>query len=282
MSETTEDTTVIKSCHELDLEAIQKHELYSQRGKELNRLCRLSFEEKVKESLKIIEEALSNHSKSVVACSFGKDSVALLHLVHLLDSTVPVVYTDTGVEFPETNAYARELERKWNLKVFTLKPERTFWNIVDEFGYPRTSRGTKTGDHREPKCCKILKRDPMVKFISEHHPDLVFTGLTSGEGMGRRAVFLRKGNFIYRHETEGTDRCVPLLFWYPEEVFKYFEVENIPLNPCYEKYQIPRIGCIPCTGYIGWEKQLARTFPSLYRKVRHEMGQLLIQDFEEE
>jgi phosphoadenosine phosphosulfate reductase len=275
---------MIKSCHDLDLEAIKQHEIYSQRGKELNRLCRLSFEEKLKKSHEIIQEALSTHSKPVVACSFGKDSVTVLYMVHEVDNAVPAVFTDTGVEFPETKNYIKKLEREWDLKVFILKPERTFWDIVEEYGYPNEKRGARASDKRattrEPKCCLILKRLPMIKFISEYKPDIVFTGLTSGEGMGRRVIFLRKGNFIYRHESEGVDRCVPLLFWYPEEVFKYLELKGIPLNPAYKKYQIERMGCIPCTGYIGWEKQLARLFPSLYKKVQHEKGQYLIADFE--
>jgi phosphoadenosine phosphosulfate reductase len=269
----------------LDLEGISKHEIYSQRGKELNRLCKLSFNEKLKKSMEIIEEALNCVPYNpVVACSFGKDSVAVLHMVRKFDENIPAVYTDTGVEFSETEDYIRRLEREWNLKVIILKPERTFWDIIEEYGYPKEIRGAKKDNlratSREPKCCKILKRDPMVKFISESRPSLVFTGLTSGEGRGRRAVYLRKGSFIYRHEAEGTDRCVPLLFWYPEEVLKYFEIENIPLNPAYKKYQIDRIGCLPCCGYIGWQKQMARLFPALYKKIQHDLGQKLIEDYE--
>ena len=102
---------MIKSCHKLDLEAIQKHEMYSERGKELSRLCRLSFDEKLRKTMEIIDKALITHTKPIVACSFGKDSVAVLHMVHKFDDRVPAVFTDTGVEFPETREYIKELER---------------------------------------------------------------------------------------------------------------------------------------------------------------------------
>jgi len=275
----------IKTCQELDLEAIKLHKIYSERGKELNRLCYLSLKEKINESMRLVKEALSNHNKPVVACSCGKDSVAVLHMVHQINKTIPAVFSDTGIEFPETRDYMDRLKSEWNLKIFVLKPERSFWDIVEEFGYPKQIRGARKdnpkADRREPKCCKILKRDPMIKFIKDYQPDLVFTGLTSGEGRGRRAVFLSKGNLIYRHESEGVDRCVPLLFWYPKEVFEYFKIKNIPLNPAYKKYGIDRMGCIPCTGYIGWQKDLARLFPALYKKISHEMGQTLISDLED-
>lgn len=255
------------------------HEILSKHGKELNRLIYLPYEAKLEETKKVIKEALVTHAKPVVACSFGKDSILIMHLVNQIDNSVPAVFNNTGVEFKETLEYKERLRKEWDLEVIELKPEMSFWDCVKEYGYPKQSRNSKTGDRREPKCCKILKRDPMLKFQKEYKPDLVFVGLTSGEGRSRRMAFIRFGNATFYTKSEGLDKCVPIIWWMPDEVFEYFRREEIPLNPAYENYGIDRIGCVPCTGHKEWQKQLARTHPKLYKKISHDMGQNLISDY---
>lgn len=268
----------IKSCRESYEDFIPILNNYSENGKELNRLTYLPYEAKLEESRRVIKEALDTHNKPVISCSFGKDSIMLLHLIHQFDNTVPAVFNDTGIEFKETYKYKEKLKREWGLNVIELKPKRTFWQIVEEYGYPKQSRNSKTGDKREPKCCKILKRDPMLKFIKEYNPDLDFVGLTSGEGRSRRMAFIRWGSATYYSKSEGLDKSNPIIWWFPNEVFEYFRREKIPLNPGYEKYNITRVGCMPCTGHIGWEEQITKISPHLYSKIQHAQGQLLIED----
>lgn len=266
----------MKTCFE---DAIAKKEKYKEMGKELNRLIKLPFDDKLELTMKTIKEALRDQDKPIIASSFGKDSIVLIHTIHRIDNTVPIVFTNTGVNFRETMHYMKEIKELWNLKIYELKPEITFWKIVKEHGYPKQSRNTKTGDKREPACCKILKFNPMHKFNLEYKPSLVFVGLLGDEGRQRRWAYIYKGGPIYEHKAEKTMKCIPLIWWTREDIWKYHDIYDIPRNPAYEKYQIERTGCIPCTGHIGWEEQLARTFPALYKKVSHAIGQNLIEDY---
>ena len=130
---------------------------YSEKGKLLNRMIASSYDQKIKWTNEFIQKALGQSKNPIVASSFGKDSVSLMHLVHQHNKKVPIVFTNTGVCFRETIKYKELLVKEWNLDLHELKPEQTFWQIVEEHGYPKSSRNSKQGDKREPKCCKILK-----------------------------------------------------------------------------------------------------------------------------
>lgn len=249
---------------------------YSETAKELNERIKLPYEEKIKITDQIVKASLAISNKPVVASSFGKDSMVLTHLVHQYDPTVPIVFCNTGVCFKETIQYKRKMKELWNLNIIELTTDQTFWEIVKEHGYPKSSRSSKKGDKREPYCCKILKHDPMYKFVKQYKPDMVFTGLLGDEGRQRRWAYICKGGAIYDHVAWGLKKSIPLIWWTLKDVWRYHDENDIPRNPCYEKYSIDRTGCIPCTGHKHWEEQLCRTFPKLYERIQHDLGQELI------
>ena len=265
-------------CYE---EAQERRATYARRGERLNYMIHNSpHAHKIDESLEVIKEALK-FEKPVIASSFGKDSVALIHLVHQIDNTVPIVFTNTGVNFRETIEYMETLKEKWNLTIYELHPEMTFWEIVERYGYPKESRNSKTGDKREPKCCKILKYAPMKKFIKEYRPGVIFTGLRGDEGRQRRWPYILHGHALYEDKTNRTMKCIPLIWWTSKDIWEYHDMHGIPRNPAYEKYGIDRTGCIPCTGHKNWQAQLRRISPRLYVKVATDMGRPPLEYFEE-
>ena len=257
-------------------EAIGRKKIYSDRAHKLNEmLFEWSLEEKVEASLKLIEEALRNSKKPIISSSFGKDSMTLTHLVHRIDNSVPILYNDTGVDFPETKGFIERMKKEWGLTVYIAKSEKwTFWKIVEKYGYPHTKRD-RLG---EPMCCKLLKTNPTKRVLKQEGFDLDFFGITGGESRRRQRNYILYGDYYYS-KTWGLYKCTPLIWWRIEDIWKYIEMNNIPIHPAYKKYNIPRVGCIPCTGHIGWEEQLAKLFPELYRKIQHDMGQYLIDDY---
>ena len=231
---------------------------FSKIAKELNQFIDMPFERKVEKSLDTIKEALQDSNRPVISSSFGKDSVVLIHLVHRIDDSVPIVYNDTGVQFPETKEYLETMRKKWDLDIDIVEPEKTFFEIVEEHDWPKTSRASKSGDTRQPKCCKILKEDPMVDYIDDNDIDLDFTGLCAYEGRQRRWAYIRTGKATYEHKTWGVMKSIPMIWWELDDVWQYIEKHDIPKNPVYEKYDLDRTGCIVCTGHKNWKKSVAK------------------------
>lgn len=267
----------MSGCYE---EGMAKKELYSKRAHKLNdMLYNWSLEQKIEASIKLIEKALENSTKPIISSSFGKDSMVLTHLVHRVDNSVPILYNDTGVDFPETKEFIEKMKKEWNLKVYIAKSkEWTFWKIVDKYGYPERIRGVRKTKHKEPMCCKLLKTDPTKKVLKEYGFDLNFVGISADESTTRQRAYIMFGDYYYS-KTWGLYRCTPLIWWRVDDVWEYIRRFNIPVHPAYSKYGIPRLGCVPCTGHIGWEEQLAKVFLGLYKKIQHDMGQMLMEDY---
>lgn len=77
-----------------------------------------------------------DHFQGDVCVSFsgGKDSTVLAHLVHDFYPDVPLVFANTGLEYPEIQSFARKMGA-----VF-VRPKMSFSEVISEYGYPIISK----------------------------------------------------------------------------------------------------------------------------------------------
>jgi len=223
-----------------------------------------------------IKKALKEHpNKCAVACSFGKDSIATLHLVRQFEPDIKVVFCNTGVEYPETLAFRDRIVKEWNLNYYEAHPDgHTFWSLVKKYGLPRV-RTDGTKPDRVPKCCIKLKDEPAIKAYRELGIELVFTGITAAESRNRWMLQRRCGDYYF---TKGDKlwKCHPIMSWAVSDVLDYHIDNGIPLNELYVKFPGVRVGCMPCTSYYSWPEVMAKTAPGMYRKIQKLAGQNLI------
>ena len=78
------------------------------------------FVQKVDAARQLVATAVTTHSKICVGCSFGKDSMVTLHIVRTVRADLPVVCVMADTEFEETYAFAKQVERDWNLDLHTF------------------------------------------------------------------------------------------------------------------------------------------------------------------
>ncbi|MCK5614889.1 phosphoadenosine phosphosulfate reductase family protein [Candidatus Pacearchaeota archaeon] len=91
---------------------------------------------KIQASLNSICEFYEKNNGMVyVAFSGGRDSTVLADLVRYLYPEVPLVFCDTGMEYPEI----REFVKTFSNVVF-LKPKKSFRRTLEENGYPIISK----------------------------------------------------------------------------------------------------------------------------------------------
>lgn len=217
--------------------------------------------------LQVIRKAIENHGKSVAAAwSGGRCSTVMLHMAVMVDPDIKVMFVNTGVEFPETVRYVEKISKEWDLNIIVVKPERTFWDIVKEHGFPSprkpgdAKKRKKSGDI--PPCCKLLKKRPVKKFAEESGVEAIITGMRAGESRVRALVLRQKGSQYYFVKSEDIWKYHPLGFWSTRQVSDYVVENKIPKNAIYEK--IDRNGCWPCTAFVGWRENLMKANPKLY------------------
>lgn len=71
-----------------------------------------------------------------VSFSGGKDSTVLAHLVHTYYPHVPLVFSNTGLEYPEIQSFARKMGAEF------VRPKMSFSEVISTYGYPIISKET--------------------------------------------------------------------------------------------------------------------------------------------
>jgi 3'-phosphoadenosine 5'-phosphosulfate sulfotransferase (PAPS reductase)/FAD synthetase len=70
-----------------------------------------------------------------ISFSGGKDSTVLLTLAREMYPSIPAVFVDTGLEYPEIRDFVKTFDNvEW------LKPKLTFKQVIEKYGYPFISK----------------------------------------------------------------------------------------------------------------------------------------------
>jgi sulfate adenylyltransferase subunit 2 len=227
-------------------------------------------------SIYVIREANAQFKKIGVLCSFGKDSIVLLHLIKKAipygDIPFDIIHIDTELKIPEIYEYREKIKKEYGLSLIVAKNEK---------GIKRTSP-----DKDRFKCCMERKTNALKNILSKNKYDAVMLAIRRDE-LAERGVerffsprkegkweIIRKKKvsesgdspFEYLQDSEfsGWDifsgdfgdetvdhfRIHPMLHWTEVDVWSYIKLENITINPLYfakngKRYR--SIGCKPCT-----------------------------------
>ncbi len=163
--------------------------------------------------------------------SFGAQSVVLLHLISIIDRTLPVLFIDTEMLFAETYEYQRRLARDLGLAGLDIIKAP-----ADDIaaGDPEGSLHARDPD----ACCDLRKVRPLRRALAGF--DCWITGRRRAQGRSRRhlAPFERDG--------AGRLKFNPLAGWSTAEVNDYIDTHALPRHPLTAQ-GFHSIGCAPCT-----------------------------------
>ncbi|WP_099826371.1 phosphoadenylyl-sulfate reductase [Oceaniglobus indicus] len=186
----------------------------------------------------VLEHALSDPQVGSIAMvsSFGAESVALLHMVAVIDRSVPVLFLDTEMLFHETLAYQRDVAERLRLgdvRVITPDRDALFLNDPDAILH-----------RSDPDaCCALRKTRPLLTALAPF--DGWITGRKRYQGATRAAL-----DFF---EVEpGTERIKvnPLAHWHRDDVQEYMINNRLPRHPLVAQ-GFRSIGCAPCTAPVA-------------------------------
>ena len=188
-----------------------------------------------------------------VSFSGGKDSLACLCIAQKVLSRPEVLFINTGLEFPETVEYVRELCDAHKLRLQEIKGESGFFEKVKSFGPPAK-------DFRW--CCKTNKLGPMTAFLKEHYPKgcVTIEGRRIYESFNRSTIKAVERNPYVPSQTT----LAPIRSWRALEVMLYIYWNKMQPNPLYEE-DFERIGCWLCPAALQSEfASLKGSHPQLY------------------
>lgn len=77
-----------------------------------------------------------------VSFSGGKDSTVLLHIARQIYPTIPAVFCDTGLEYPEIKKFVKSAPN-----VTIIRPRMNFRQVIQTYGYPVISKESSNYIH---------------------------------------------------------------------------------------------------------------------------------------
>ena len=227
-----------------------------------------------------------NHFDGDVYVSFsgGKDSTVLAHLVHDLYPSVPLIFCNTGLEFPEIRAFAKKMG------AIPMRPKMRFDEVISKHGYPLISKEVsghlaaarsmrKDIKHATRKrfmsdenpmysktrwmpllqetqflisdaCCGVMKKAP-GKLYEKREKVSPYIGTLADESALRLSQWLKNGCNAY----DSKRKCSkPLSFWTEQDVLHYIHDNDIEIARVYGEilavdengFQYEPMPCVDC------------------------------------
>ncbi|ABS78256.1 phosphoadenosine phosphosulfate reductase [Coxiella burnetii] len=180
-----------------------------------------TFLTKIKQAKALIRDTLNEFENKRVGllCSFGKDSMVLLHLCREIDPNIKVYSLVSDTEFDETYQYIRFIVETWNLNYHQYDFMQK--DLIDSPG----------------NCCNGRKVSAMQSVLAEL--DCWIAGVRGDEGTERK-------NFAQREQVSNLVKINPILAFSEADIWRYLAINNISVHPLYSKgYR--SLGCRLCS-----------------------------------
>lgn len=167
--------------------------------------------------------------------SFGAESVALLHLVAMVDPKTPVLFIDTRLLFAETLVYQMEVSERLGLRdLRILRTADSDLAAHDPYGALRFS---------DPdRCCDLRKTQVLNTAL--HGFDGWITGRKRFQSGTRAAL-----DFFEYDAGPDQIKINPLAHWTRADVATYMDENRLPRHPLVAR-GYASIGCAPCTSPV--------------------------------
>lgn len=203
------------------------------------------MEDKLIQTESTIKKALSRYDDPVLMCSFGKDSMVLLHILLAMGYDLPIVF-HRDPWFPKKYEFADEIIRRWNLTVFDYPPLTTsLWEGKSLMAFTNhyqvgLRKGGTPATLDLPKnilppeegtrwLCglKDLLRRPTGFF--NYSWDAAFLGHKNTDE-DQIAGKVPLSCDIKQNNGEGPDGVFPMRDWNDDDIWEYTERFNVPVQ----------------------------------------------------
>jgi sulfate adenylyltransferase subunit 2 len=195
------------------------------------------------ESIHILREVVAEFSKPVMLYSVGKDSSVMLRLAqkafHPAKIPFPVLHVDTAYKFKEMYEFRDNLAKELGFELIVYANQEAL------------DAGTNPFKLGTQKCCALLKTRALLDALAIGGYDAAFGGARRDEEKSRakERIYSFRDKFgqwdpknqrpelwnVYNAKIEKgeTIRVFPLSNWTELDIWRYIELDKIPIVPLY-------------------------------------------------
>jgi phosphoadenosine phosphosulfate reductase len=177
---------------------------------------------KIHKTEAIIKKAAQLYKPEEIAIAWtgGKDSTVLLHCIKSIYGNIPfpVVFNDSGMEFPEIYDFIRNISEKWKLQLtivpHTKQDQEDYLKTQDFFSKRRFSR--------------VMKINAINEYLKDSPVKSLMAGIRWDEHWARS-----KEKYI--SPRNGHTRIHPLLHFTEKDIWTYIKTNNVPYVTLYDQ-----------------------------------------------
>lgn len=194
---------------------------------------REELEKKVQRAIKLIQSAskiaAANGCPEIeLAYSSGKDSDVILELTKMAGVPYRAIYKNTTIDPSGTIKHAQDMGAE------VVRPKKTFFQIVEECGFPNIFRRF---------CCRHLKEYKVL--------DYAIVGIRRSESRKRAQRYKEPEYCRVYSKTQKVRQYMPILEWSDDDVREFIEERGIKCAPVYYDenglFNVERrLGCVGC------------------------------------
>jgi phosphoadenosine phosphosulfate reductase len=181
----------------------------------------------------LLEWAVAEFSPRIaMTSSFGAEGVVLIDKLARIAPEVPILYLDTGFQFPETDQLKERLRALYNLNIVEHRAALSVAEQAAIYGDQLYARDPDL-------CCRMRKVEPLKQALKGL--DGWIAALRRDQSPTRAGIGLIEWNA--RHHLV---KLNPLAAWTRQQVWDYIVRYDLPYNSLYDA-GYASIGCTPCT-----------------------------------
>lgn len=184
----------------------------------------------------VLEWAVARYSPRLVMTSnFGVEGVVLMDHLMRVAPQIPVIYLNTGFQFPATDEVKERLRDRYK---FNLIEARALLSVEEQ----AKIYGERLYETNSDLCCRIRKVEPLQRALAGF--DGWLAALRRDQSPTRAGIKVVEWN--ERHQLA---KIHPLARWTRSEIWNYIVKNDLPYNRLYDD-GYTSIGCWPCTRQV--------------------------------
>ena len=184
------------------------------------------LQKKVDFAIKLLQ-SIPQDGDIEISYSCGKDSDVILELAKMAGIPYRAIYKNTTIDPKGAIAHAREMGAE------VIHPEKTFFQLISERGFPSRLRRF---------CCSELKEYKIC--------DRAIQGIRRSESRKRAERYKEPEMCRVYSAKEKVKVYLPILEWTDEDVAEFIKERNIKCHPLYYRdgqFDVSkRLGCVGC------------------------------------
>lgn len=197
--------------------------------------------QKEEAALAIVREGLQKSIRPIAFCSFGKDSIVMLHLIFKIRK-VPIVFIRHH-KFQQQFEHSDRIAREWDLEVYNLMPcaitdyqQGDYFDILEFYRSGPNEKmvmadGIRPYDpEKDGERYFCAAEDLLLRpkaYVSDYPWDVTFVGHKSSDNIH---VADRADEMEPIHQGEATKMVFPIHDWSDEEIWAYIKKYDLPYD----------------------------------------------------